>query len=73
MDQYAGSHGHSIYCYAELAVSFINFLKQNLFENLTTISALVVFYTCFYFYYTLSPCLQCFDAVGWAAGRESGQ
>jgi len=26
MDQYAGSPGHSTYCYAELTVSFINFL-----------------------------------------------
>jgi len=27
MDQYAGSPGHSTYCYAELAASFINFLN----------------------------------------------
>jgi len=26
MDQYAGNPGHSTYCYAELTVSFINFL-----------------------------------------------
>ena len=26
MDQYAGSPGHSTYCYAEVAASFINFL-----------------------------------------------
>jgi len=26
MDQYAGSPGHSTYCYTELAASFINFL-----------------------------------------------
>jgi len=26
MDQYAGSPGHSTYCYAELTASFINFL-----------------------------------------------
>jgi len=26
MDQYAGNPGHSTYCYAELAASFINFL-----------------------------------------------
>ena len=26
LDQYAGSPGHSIYCYAELAASFISFL-----------------------------------------------
>jgi len=26
MDQYAGSPGHSNYCYTELAASFINFL-----------------------------------------------
>ena len=26
----------------------------------------------FYSHYTGQPCLQCFDAVGWAAGRASG-
>jgi len=28
MDQYAGSPGHSTYCYAELDASFINFLHS---------------------------------------------
>ena len=29
MDQYAGSPGHSTYCYKELAASFINFLQAS--------------------------------------------
>ena len=29
MDQYAGSRGHSTYCYAELAAFFINFLRYS--------------------------------------------
>jgi len=30
MDQYAGNPGHSTYCYAERAASFINFLHYYL-------------------------------------------
>ena len=34
----------------------------------------VVFYTCFCIFHKICYCLtlQCFDAVGWAAGRASG-
>ena len=28
--------------------------------------------TNYYYYYYYYYCLQCFDAVGWAAGRASG-
>ena len=29
-------------------------------------------YCCFFFFVFVRFCLQCFDAVGWAAGRASG-
>ena len=29
-------------------------------------------YYCYNYYYKRGRCLQCFDAVGWAAGRASG-
>ena len=36
MDQYAGSPGHSTYCYKELAASFINFLQASSIINKQT-------------------------------------
>jgi len=33
---------------------------------------LIIYISDLHYWYKASWCLQCFDAVGWAAGRASG-
>ena len=55
-----------------LAPAFVN--RVNLYlchdDSTTTISIVIVVYH--FIYYFILSCLQCFDAVGWVAGRTSG-
>ena len=44
---------------------------QNLFIYLLDLHIIFMFFS-FCYVVILERCLQCFDAVGWAAGRASG-
>ena len=67
---------HITPCYKKIWYTlfiFFNKIKNELILKMVVCKILTVFHIRYY-YHTVygSKCLQCFDAVGWAAGRASG-
>jgi len=65
-----GDAGMGVICYSLLTQS-VSLMHQTLglFTDPVALCYVTAAVTAGFY---MSPCLQCFDAVGWAAGRASG-